>query len=123
MGTSGNRNGYKVFSINTTVRNPQRNIEFLWYFRKFNGFIFDEKIKNLYFVELVKNGVYTFRNLSPTIKEKLLNDIELSEIEIKELLENNPQKTGFAGRVMTQLRALKDQNLLCFSGRETIPKK
>lgn len=122
MGTSGNRNGYKVFSINTTVRNPQRNIEFLWYFRKFNGFIFDEKIKNLYFVELVKNGVYTFRNLSPAIKEKLLNDIELNEIEIKELLEKNPQKTGFAGRVMTQLRALKDQNLLCFSGKETKPK-
>ena len=91
MGTSGNRNGYKVFSINTTVRNPQRNIEFLRYFRKFNGFVFDEKIKNLYFVELVKNGVYTFRNLSPIIKEKLLNRAEKYTKEIEPEMKNIKQ--------------------------------
>ena len=121
MGTSGNRKGYKVFSINTTVRNPQRNLEFLRYFQKFNGLVFDGKIKMLYFIELVRNGVYQFSNISNSIKEKLLNDIPLNEQEIKELFENNPQATGFNGRVMTQLRALKDQGFLIFSGNKTKP--
>lgn len=115
MGTSGNRIGFKVFSINTTVRNPQRNLEFLEYFQKFNGLVFDNKIKMLYLIELVKNGVYKFSNISNAIKEKLDNDIALNEQEIKEAFENNPQATGFSGRVMTQLRALKDQGFLIFS--------
>ena len=115
MGTSGNRTGFKVFSINTTVRNPQRNLEFLEYFQKFNGLVFDNKIKMLYLIELVKNGVYKFSNISNAIKEKLDNDIALNEQEIKEAFENNPQATGFSGRVMTQLRALKDQGFLIFS--------
>ncbi len=121
MGTSGNRKGYKVFSINTTVRNPQRNLEFLRHFQKFNGLVFDSKIKMLYFIELVRSGVYQFSNISNSIKEKLLNDIPLNEQEIKELFEKNPQATGFAGRVMTQLRALKDQGFLIFSGNKTKP--
>lgn len=115
MGTSGNRVGFKVFSINTTVRNPQRNLEFLEHFQKFNGLVFDNKVKMLYLIELVKNGVYKFSNISNTIKEKLDNDIALNEAEIKEAFENNPQATGFSGRVMTQLRALKDQGFLIFS--------
>lgn len=115
MGTSGNRVGFKVFSINTTVRNPQRNLEFLEHFQKFNGLVFDSKVKMLYLIELVKNGVYKFSNISSTIKEKLDNDIALNEAEIKEAFENNPQATGFSGRVMTQLRALKDQGFLIFS--------
>ena len=43
------------------------------------------------------------------------------EEEIKELFENNPQATGVNGRVMTQLRALKDQGFLIFSGNKTKP--
>lgn len=114
MGTSGNRKGYKVFSINTTVRNPKRNIDFLIHFEKFNGFIFNNEVKRLYFIELVKNGVYKFNNISSQINEKLINDIVLSDDEIDELFNKNPQATGFEGRVMTQLRALKDQGFLLF---------
>lgn len=121
MGTSGNRKGYKVFSINTTVRNPQRNLEFLKYFQKFNGLVFDNKVKMLYLIELVRNGVYQFSNISNSIREKLLNDVALNEQEINELFKNNPQATGFAGRVMTQLRALKDQGFLIFSENKTKP--
>ena len=121
MGTSGNRKGYKVFSINTTVRNPQRNLEFLKYFQKFNGMVFDDKVKMLYFIELVKNGIYQFSNISNSIREKLLNDIALNEQEINELFKNTPQATGFAGRVMTQLRALKDQGFLIFSQNKNKP--
>ena len=37
MGTAGNRKGFKVFSINTTIRNPQRNIDFLKAIANFEG--------------------------------------------------------------------------------------
>ncbi|PPB57170.1 AlwI family type II restriction endonuclease [Campylobacter hyointestinalis] len=122
MGTSGNNKAFKVFSINTTVRNPERNLEFLKVFKTFNGMVFDDEIKLKYLIELVKNGVYKFSIMSETIKKKLLNDELLNESEINELLEKNPQKTGFAGRVMTQLRALKDQGILVFSGNKKIPR-
>lgn len=114
MGTSGNRTGYKVFSINTTVRNPQRNLEFLKHFQNFSGLIFDDKIARLYFIELVKNGVYKFSNLSSNIKDKILNDEPLSDDEAGMLIAKNPQATGLRGRVMTQLRSLKDQGFLIF---------
>lgn len=122
MGTSGNNKAFKVFSINTTVRNPERNLEFLKVFKTFNGMVFDDEMKLKYLIELVKNGVYKFSIMSETIKKKLLNDELLNESEINELLERNPQKTGFAGRVMTQLRALKDQGILVFSGNKKTPR-
>lgn len=121
MGTSGNNKAFKVFSINTTVRNPERNLEFLKVFKTFNGMVFDDEIKLKYLIELVKNGIYKFSIMSEAIKKKLLNDELLNEYEINELLERNPQKTGFAGRVMTQLRALKDQGILVFSGNKKHP--
>ena len=37
MGTAGDRTGYKVFSINTTIRNPARNYDFLKVFERFDG--------------------------------------------------------------------------------------
>ena len=122
MGTSGNNKAFKVFSINTTVRNPERNLEFLKVFKTFNGMVFDDEIKLKYLIELVKNGIYKFSIMSEAIKKKLLNDELLNEYEINELLERNPQKTGFAGRVMTQLRALKDQGILVFSGNKKTPR-
>ncbi len=122
MGTSGNNKAFKVFSINTMVRNPERNLEFLKVFKTFNGMVFDDEIKLKYLIELVKNGVYKFSIMSEAIKKKLLNDELLNEDEINELLERNPQKTGFAGRVMTQLRALKDQGILIFSGKRNSPR-
>ena len=59
--------------------------------------------------------------MSEAIKKKLLNDELLNEDEINELLERNPQKTGFAGRVMTQPRALKVQGILVFSVNKKHP--
>ena len=51
MGTAGNRKGYKVFSINTTIRNPKRNRDFLAIFEPFNGKIFDEQTAYNYLYE------------------------------------------------------------------------
>ena len=114
MGTSGNRPGYKLYSINTTIRNPKRNDEFLKLFVPFEGKPFNADEKNKYLAECVKNGVYRFKNLDSNVKNKLDNGIELTPAEVKQSILDNPQATGEANRVVTQLRSLKDQGFLDF---------
>ena len=113
-GTSGNRPGYKVYSINTSIRNPLRNIEFLEYFVPFDNKPFDARAKEKYLFELVKNGVYVFTNLSDTVKEKIKMNIPLTAEETRQGFIDNPQATGFSNRVVTQLRSLKDQGFINF---------
>lgn len=113
-GTSGNRIGYKIFSINTTVRNPKRNIEFLELFVPFSGKPFDALAKEKYLAECVKRGVYRFNKIDETVKYKLQNDIELTDAEVRKAFRENPQATGFSNRAVTQLRSLKDQGFLNF---------
>lgn len=114
-GTAGNRKGYKVFSINTTIRNPKRNKDFLTIFEPFNGKVFDDNCSYRYLYELIKHGVYQVSDISSEIKNKWENDIELTPEEIRRAIDDNPQACGLHGRVMTQLRAIKDQGFLIFT--------
>ncbi len=114
MGTSGDRSGYKVFSINTTVRNPKRNTDFLTYFLPYDGQIFTESVAYLYYFNLVANGIYRLTDIPQTVRRKIDNGEKLTDEEATKAIEDNPQATGLYGRVMTQLRALKDQGFLMF---------
>lgn len=114
-GTSGNRPGNKVFSFNTSVRNPKRNDEFLRAFQKYEGKVFNSQISHSYLCDLVKLGVYKFMDVPEYIKYKWNNDIDLTKEEIEELIKLNPQATGEHNRVMTSyMRSLKDQGFLIF---------
>lgn len=114
MGTSGDRKGFKIFSINTTVRNPKRNTDFLRYFKPYDGKLFTESLSYRYFFDLVSNGVYRFTDISESVKFKIENGIQLDEQEAIDAIKDNPQATGLHGRVMTQLRSMKDQGFLMF---------
>ena len=114
MGTSGNRKGFKVFSINTTVRNPKRNTEFLKYFQEFDGKDFTKELSEKYFFNLIKYGVYRVTDIPESVKNKMENGEELTPLEVHNAINDNPQATGLYGRVMTQLRAMKDQGFLMF---------
>lgn len=114
MGTSGDRKGFKIFSINTTVRNPKRNTDFLRYFKPYDGKLFTESVAFRYFFDLVSNGVYRFTDISESVKYKIENGIQLDEQEAIDAIKDNPQATGLHGRVMTQLRSMKDQGFLMF---------
>ena len=113
-GRSGNRPGFKPYSINTSIRNPLRNIEFLEYFLPYDNKPFNKEAKEKYLFELVRNGVYVFTNLSDVVKEKLKMDIPLTVQETRQGFIDNPQATGFSNRVVTQLRSLKDQGFIHF---------
>ena len=95
MGTSGARTGYKIFSINTTIRNPKRNFDFLDAFRKFDGKVMDSTNLYNYFFELVKRGIYQFTNIPQSVKDKLDLDLELTPQEVREAINDNPQATGY----------------------------
>jgi hypothetical protein len=115
MGTSGNRKGYKIFSINTTVRNPKRNVEFLKLFQPFDGQVISaSEMATKYLFSLVKTGTYSFMNITESVKDKIRNDIDLTNSEVDQAFTNNPQATGFRGRALTHLRALRDQGFLMF---------
>lgn len=114
IGRSGNRKGYKIFSINTTVRNPKRNMEFLRYFIPYEGKDFDDNLSYQYFFDLVINGIYRLSDIPEYVKKKLADGEKLTIAEAKEAIRNNPQATGLHGRVMTQLRSMKDQGFLRF---------
>ncbi len=113
-GRSGNRKGYKVFSINTTVRNPKRNMEFLHHFIPYADKEFDEGLSYQYFFDLVVDGVYRLSDIPEYVKKKIADGEKLTISEAKEAIKNNPQATGLHGRVMTQLRSMKDQGFLRF---------
>lgn len=119
MGTSGARRGYKIFSINTTIRNPKRNYEFLETFKKYDGQIMDDTNLYRYFFDLVKKGIYQFNHLPQTVKDKIESGQELSKEEVHQAISDNPQATGLNGRVMTQLRALKDLSLVSFESDDS----
>lgn len=70
QGRSGNRKGYKVFSISTTIRNPKRNRDFLIIFEPFDGKVFDEDCSYAYLYELIKKGVYQVSDIPSDVKEK-----------------------------------------------------
>lgn len=119
MGTSGARRGYKIFSINTTIRNPKRNFDFLDVFQKYDGEMMDSTNLYRYFFDLVKKGIYQFNNIPQNVKDKIELDVELTSSEVDKAINNNPQATGLSGRVMTQLRALKDIGLLSFEDKKS----
>lgn len=113
-GIGGARKGYKIFSFSMTIRNPKRNTDFLRVFKKYKGKLMTETMLYNYFFQLVQEGIYTFSNIPNSIREKLESEILLNDKEVESLIENNPQATGVIGRVMTHLRALKDQGFLIF---------
>lgn len=116
MGTQGNKPGYKVFSFSTTVRNPKRNIEFLEVLNSFDDMDLTKDIKNEIYTKIIKNGTYKFNKLDSTIKKKYESKIDLNDEEVKKIISNNPQKTGNPGRLMTQVRAIKDCGFITLSG-------
>ena len=117
MGTAGNRKGFKVFSINTTIRNPQRNIDFLKAIASFEGLQLNTVNKLKIYHKFIKNGVYIPNIISNSIKNKIENNIFLNDDEISEIINANPQATGNNGRVMTQIRALKDLEFITLRGK------
>lgn len=116
MGSSGNVAGYKVFSFDTGVRNPQRNMAFLQLLKEFEGEEMNAGNRYKYYKLLIKEGVYKVSKISKKIQDKYQKGETLTDCEIDELIRNNPQKTGDANRAFIDIRGLKDQGFITLEG-------
>ena len=99
---------YKVFSFNTTIRNPKRNLEFLSILKDFDGRILTKDVQLLLYKELIRKWIYRLTNTPNIIKDKYRAWFLLTDKEIENLIQENPQETWNEWRVMTQIRAIKD---------------
>lgn len=115
--TAGNRTGLKMYSFNTTVRMPDKNIEFLELFKKYEGTLFDDSQRTNYYIDAIKSGIVKPMNISPEIREKIRRGIELEAEEIKEVLQNNRPRNGFGGRVGDFISAMSSQGFLQKQGK------
>lgn len=115
--TSGNRTGLKMYSFNTTVRMPDKNIEFLELFKKYEGTLFDNVQRTNYYIDAIKAGIVKPMNMSPETREKIRRGEELTSDEIKEVLQNNIPHNGFGGRVGDFMSAMASQGFLQKQGK------
>lgn len=115
--TAGNRTGIKMYSFNTTVRMPDKNIEFLELFKEFEGTLFDDTERLKYYIEAIKKNIVKPMRVSPTTREKIRSGQDLSDDEIKEILISNKPRNGFGGRVGDFISAMSSQGFLQKQGK------
>ena len=95
---------YKPLLFTTTLRNPERMKRLLNILTKFNGKILTSSLAEDIIAELIKYGLYRPMKINNTIKEKWatskkgeFSEILLTDVEVQEILNNNPQNHKEAG--------------------------
>lgn len=115
------KNVFNVFCFDTTIRNPQRNIDFLQIIDKIDGKVLNEKSLLIYWYEAIGKGIYKPQNISSEVRNNLLKGESLSEAEIKKIMQDNPQSVGgFEGRAITHFKALRSQLLLIYDSQSKV---
>lgn len=88
---------YKPLLLTTTLRNPERLKLFLRVFKEYNGQILDDKLAKKIAGEIIRIGLYKPSRLKDTIRKKIKEKESLTDREVLEVLENNPQNHKEAG--------------------------
>lgn len=115
--TAGNRTGFKMYSFNTTVRMPDKNIEFLQLFKKYEGTLFDDTRRTEYYIDAIQSGIIKPTKVNFNTREKIRRGEKLTDDEIKEILQNNRPRNGFGGRVGDFMSAMSSQGFLQKQGK------
>lgn len=108
-GTSGRRDGYKLYCFNTSIRMPDKNIEFLEIFKKYEGRLVTSKVKIDIYKDAIQSGALTPINMSSYIKNKIKRGELLTDEEMQDVMENNIPSNGFTGRVGDYIMSLENQ--------------
>ena len=88
---------YKPLLFTTTMRNPERLKDFLTVLAEYDGEILTNEIIDKVAKSLIQKGLYQPMKISPTVKDKWKNEIELSEAETEKVFIDNPQSHKEAG--------------------------
>lgn len=87
----------KTWSINTTIRNPERLIEFLKVLEKFEGQDFNKETQKLYQKELIKHKYYKPNNIQENLK-KSYDEPELFTDDETNLIFSKVKNADLRGR-------------------------
>lgn len=125
---------YKPLLFTTTVRNPERMKSLLNILNKFDGQILTSDLAEKIIGELIKYGLYRPMKISNGIKEKWssskkgeFSETLLTDDEVAEILENNPQhhkeagfEKGWASRFATYFDFAKELGFVYYWTDEKI---
>ncbi|MDA3062470.1 MULTISPECIES: AlwI family type II restriction endonuclease [unclassified Campylobacter] len=88
---------YKILSFSTTMRNPSRIAKFIEILAHYENHILTHEIIMQIVAKIIKNRLYETMFEKKFYKDKLENETEFSDDEIKNIIENSPQKHKEAG--------------------------
>lgn len=88
---------YKPLLFTTTLRNPERLKWFLGVLKNYNEHVLTNELAEKIAGELIRIGLYKPTKLSIIVKNKMKNNIPLSDKEVAKALEDNPQNHKEAG--------------------------
>lgn len=108
-GTSGRREGYKLYCFNTSIRMPDKNVEFLEILKKYEGKLVTSEVKIDIYKDAIQSGALTPVNMNSNIKNKIRRGENLTETEMYEVMEHNEPSNGFTGRVGDYIMSLENQ--------------
>ena len=111
-GVSGNRNANKMYSFNTSIRVPDKNIEFLKIIKKYEGKLFKNDLRIQIYKDAISCGALTPLLMTNVVREKIRKGEALTEDEMEKVLTDNKPENGFAGRVGDYIMSLENQALV-----------
>lgn len=109
-----------TWSISTTLRNPERIVDFLKVLSRFEGRPFNDKTQGLFFKELIKTKLYTPTGISDYYKQKFEDPEEFTNKELEDILSqvhyenksfNNDQEMAYAMRGRTAVSNITKMGL------------
>ncbi|MFA5935050.1 MAG: AlwI family type II restriction endonuclease [Candidatus Paceibacterota bacterium] len=125
--TNKRKSQYKPLLFTTTVRNPERIKGFLNILKKYNKEILTNELAECIEGDLIKFGLYRPMKVSASIKNKWVNEEELTSEEVNDVLSNNPQdhkeagfNRGWASRFDTHYKISKELGFVFYQMDEPI---
>ena len=124
---SKRKSNYKPLLFTTTMRNPERLKDFLKVFSQYDNEVLTIEIIEKVAKELIKKGLYQPTRVSPEVKKKWEQEIELSDFETTQIFNDNPQShkeagfdKGWASRFDTWFKLAKELGFVYYYQNEKI---
>ena len=112
QGVAGNRKGNKLYCFNTSIRVPDKNIEFLKIMKKYEGKLFTDELKYSIYKDAIQSGALTPVRLTDDVRKKIRHGEFLTDEELTRIMVENKPSNGITGRVGDYVMSLESQALI-----------
>lgn len=112
QGVAGNRKGIKLYCFNTSIRVPDKNIEFLNIMKKYEGKLFTSETKYSVYKDAIQTGTLTPVKMDDVAKRKIKHGEILSDDELTKIMIENEPSNGISGRISDYVMSLESQALV-----------